>query len=80
MWLSSPSHHEYFTEISVYDGYAYSTPLGIIPVDKSLAQELADTNPQFILSEKGHRFDEHALEVQLPLLQEVLDEFKIIKE
>lgn len=74
----SPSHREYFTEISVYDGYAYSTPLGVIPVDKSLAQELADTNSQFILSEKGHRFDEHALEVQLPLLQEVLDEFKLL--
>ena len=74
----SPSHHEYFTEISVYDGHAYSTPLGIIPVDTELAMALADINPQFILSEKGHRFDEHALEVQLPLLQEVLNDFKLL--
>jgi len=74
----SPSHREYFTEISIYDGYAYSTPLGVIPIEKSLAQKLADTNPQIILSEKGHRFEEHALEVQLPFLQEVLDDFKLI--
>jgi AmmeMemoRadiSam system protein B len=74
----SPSHREYFTEISVYDGHAYSTPLGIIPVDKELAEALVDTNSQIILSEKGHRFDEHALEVQLPLLQEVLNDFKLL--
>jgi AmmeMemoRadiSam system protein B len=74
----SPSHREYFTEISIYDGYAYATPLGLLEVDKELAQKLTEINPQIILSEKGHRFDEHALEVQLPLLQKVLDDFKIL--
>jgi AmmeMemoRadiSam system protein B len=74
----SPSHSEYFTEISIYDGYAYSTPLGILPVDKELAQRLSDTNPQIILSEKGHRFNEHALEVQLPFIQKVFDKFKFL--
>jgi len=74
----SPSHREYFTEISIYDGYGYSTPLGILPVDKILAGELSEFSPQIILSEKGHRFEEHALEVQLPILQEVLSNFKII--
>jgi AmmeMemoRadiSam system protein B len=74
----SPSHREYFTEISIYDGYAYSTPLGILPVAKNIAQQLAEFSPQIILSEKGHRFEEHALEVQLPILQEVLENFTII--
>jgi len=74
----SPSHREYFTEISIYDGYGYSTPLGILPVEKTLAHQLAEASPQIILSEKGHRFEEHALEVQLPILQEVLSDFKII--
>ncbi len=74
----SPSHREYFTEISVFDGSAYATPLGMVPVDKNLAKELAGTNSQIILSEKGHRFEEHALEVQLPFLQKVLDDFQLI--
>ena len=74
----SPSHREYFTEVSIYDGYGYSTPLGVLPVEKNLAHKLTEFSPQIILSEKGHRFEEHALEVQLPILQAVLDKFKII--
>jgi len=74
----APSHREYFTEISVFDGSAYMTPLGSIPVEKNLAEELVKSNPQIILSEKGHRFEEHALEVQLPFLQKVLDDFHLI--
>jgi len=76
--IISPSHREYFTEISVFDGFAYATPLGTIEVDKETARALADFNPQIILSEKGHRFEEHALEVQLPFLQKVLDQFRIV--
>jgi len=74
----SPSHREYFSEVSIYDGYAYSTPLGVIPVDRETAAQIADTSERIILSEKGHRFDEHALEVQLPFLQKVLEDFKLI--
>jgi len=74
----APSHCEYFTEISVYDGYAYTTPMGSILVNQDLAQALASTSPQIILSEKGHRFDEHALEVQLPFLQKVLPAFSLV--
>jgi AmmeMemoRadiSam system protein B len=33
---------------------------------------------QIILSDKGHRFDEHALEVQLPFLQKVLPAFNLV--
>ena len=74
----SPSHREYFTEISVYDGFAYETPLGYIPVDRERTKALTELYPQIILSEKGHRFEEHALEVQLPLLQKVLENFQLI--
>jgi AmmeMemoRadiSam system protein B len=74
----APSHCEYFTEISIYDGYAYSTPLGTLPVDTELAKQLADQSPQIVLSEKGHRFDEHALEVQLPFLQKSIDNFRFV--
>jgi len=74
----APSHCEYFTEISVYDGYAYTTPMGSVPVDQDLAHAVAGMSPRIILSEKGHRFDEHALEVQLPFLQKVLPGFSLV--
>jgi AmmeMemoRadiSam system protein B len=74
----SPSHREYFTEISIYDGYAYETPLGYISIDRERAHTLAEMYPQIILSEKGHRFDEHALEVQLPILQKVIESFQLL--
>ena len=74
----APSHSEYFTEISIFDGYGYSTPLGTLPVDKDLAQELVKQSPQIILSDKGHRFKEHALEVQLPFLQKIFDSFRFV--
>jgi AmmeMemoRadiSam system protein B len=74
----APSHCEYFTEISIYDGFAYTTPLGTLPVDKELAQQLSEQTPQIVLSEKGHRFEEHALEVQLPFLQKVIENFRFV--
>jgi len=74
----APSHCEYFTEISIFDGDGYSTPLGTIPVDKNLAQELVKRSPQIIFSDKGHRFEEHALEVQLPFLQKIFDDFRFV--
>jgi AmmeMemoRadiSam system protein B len=74
----SPSHREYFPGVSVYNGDGYATPLGIIPVAKELAKEITESFPQLILGDEGHRTEEHALEVQLPFLQEVLSEFKLL--
>ncbi|MDO9548592.1 MAG: AmmeMemoRadiSam system protein B [Candidatus Marinimicrobia bacterium] len=64
----SPSHSDYFTGISVYDGDAYETPLGIVPVDQQLCTDITEKCAIARLSEIGHR-SEHALEVQLPFLQ-----------
>ena len=74
----APSHHVYFEEISVFDGEAYTTPFGLVKVDKELAAELEATHPQIILSGLGHNNEEHSLEVHLPFLQHVLDDFKLL--
>ncbi|UCH84127.1 MAG: AmmeMemoRadiSam system protein B, partial [Candidatus Latescibacterota bacterium] len=79
----SPSHMEHFSFVSVFDGDAYETPLGTIDVDKTVAKNLAEARPEIRLSERGHlQHDlgrqEHALEVQLPFLQTVLEDFKIV--
>ncbi len=78
----SPSHIAYFPGASVYNGGAYQTPLGTIPVDTTLAGKIADQSERIFLSDKGHGFagmrGEHALEVELPFLQTVLGKFKLV--
>jgi len=78
----APSHFEAFPFVSVYDGDAYATPLGNVPVDKEFAAKLAKANSLIQLSSRGHtpaqEQGEHALEVQLPFLQTVLGDFKLV--
>jgi MEMO1 family protein len=75
--IVSPSHREYFNGLSIYDGDAYRTPLGIVDIDSELRERLLRHKGAFILSKFGHR-DEHAIEVQLPFLQRVNDDIKIV--
>ncbi len=55
---------------------AFATPLGTVAVDQD-AVTLALTLPQVRQSDAVHEL-EHALEVQLPFLQAVLDRFEIV--
>lgn len=78
----APSHYEMFDFAAVYDGAAYATPLGQIPVDRDFAARLAAMNPHIQLSDRGHSLSagrgEHALEAQLPFLQRMLGPFKLV--
>jgi AmmeMemoRadiSam system protein B/AmmeMemoRadiSam system protein A len=78
----SPCHIEAFPFSSVYDGDAYSTPLGTIPVDKEFAKKLVGQSSLIQFSERGHGEvngrGEHSLEVELPFLQRTLGEFKLV--
>ena len=79
----SPSHTTFFTGCSIYNGQAYVTPLGKLFIDTDMTARLADNNPSKIyLSARGHTGggmrQEHSLEVQLPFLQLVLGDFKLV--
>jgi AmmeMemoRadiSam system protein B/AmmeMemoRadiSam system protein A len=78
----APSHYESFPFASIYDGDAYSTPLGQVPVDKAFAAKLAALTPLVQISEQGHGEIkgqwEHAVEDELPYLQRVLGDFKLV--
>ncbi len=80
--ILAPSHFVSFDFASVYDGDAYATPLGEIPVDTAFARQLAKTCHGVHLSDKGHTptsaGPEHAIEVQLPWLQRVLGNFELV--
>jgi AmmeMemoRadiSam system protein B len=75
--LISPSHSEYFPGICIFEGDAYETPLGILEVDKDFREKFLTDNDAIFKGYEGHR-REHALEVQLPFLQSVLKDFKIV--
>ena len=64
----SPSHREYFEGVSIYNGNAYQTPLGTLPVDEELRDQMVKDETVIIADEIGHR-SEHAVEVHLPFLQ-----------
>jgi AmmeMemoRadiSam system protein B/AmmeMemoRadiSam system protein A len=78
----APSHYEAFGFSSVYDGAAYTTPLGQVPVDRAFAAKLAAMSKSIKLSALGHTptpdKPEHALEDQLPFLQRVLGQFQLV--
>lgn len=75
--ILSPSHREYFPGISVYDGDAYQTPLGTVPINKKIAELLTRDGKIIFRGNEGHR-QEHAIEVQIPFLQMVLNDFEIV--
>jgi hypothetical protein len=82
VFVISPSHSAYFRGASVYNGGAYQTPLGEIRTDAELAEELASLSKVVEISDAGHSSEggrgEHSLEVQLPFLQIVLGDFKLV--
>ncbi len=76
--LMGPCHRgKPFTGVSVGAYEAYETPLGRVPVDRKLAQELMDADDLIRFLPDRHA-GEHSLEVQLPFLQAVLEDFNIL--
>ena len=51
---------------------SYRTPLGDIPIDQGIRQELCDEDDDIFMDDRGH-FNPKGIDVQLPFLQTVLD-------
>jgi len=75
--LIGDSHYEYFDGVSVWDRGEWETPLGRVKVDEELAKEIMNFSKRFFVKDSAHLF-EHSLEVQIPFLQKVLKNFKIL--
>ena len=73
----APSHRALFQGASVYDRGGFETPLGVISVDKTLCQKIMEGSNFLRFFPQGHS-QEHALEVQLPFLQEALGGFDLV--
>lgn len=75
--IISPSHHEYFEGCSIYEGEYYQTPLGNIEINKNISSYIVENSNNVFFGTKGHD-EEHALEVQLPFLQSINEEFDLV--
>ncbi|MDP8235895.1 MAG: AmmeMemoRadiSam system protein B [Candidatus Erginobacter occultus] len=75
--LIGSAHREGYPGVSVFDGAGYRTPLGVVPVNRELADWLRDRDNSFTYVEAAHRA-EHSLEVELPLLQRLLGDFSVV--
>lgn len=73
--LLGPSHRVGFTGIATCSAEFYETPLGSIPLNLSLTKK-ALACPLVECLDQAHLM-EHSLEVHLPFLQTVLDEFTL---
>jgi len=74
--ILSPCHRYGFYGASIYLKGGYESPLGIAKIDEPLAQKLSNkTGFQYISD--AHK-EEHAVEVQVPFIQKVFPDAKIV--
>lgn len=73
----APSHKDFFKGACIYNGTAYATPLGNIEIDKEASNKILNECHSVFMGTQGHN-QEHSLEVQLPFLQIVLGDFKLV--
>jgi MEMO1 family protein len=73
----APSHRSYFSVAAVQERGGYRTPLGVVEIDEEFAADLLRRRGPIISDVRVHR-DEHSLEVQIPFLQYVLKDFRMV--
>ena len=74
--IIGPAHKIWIRGIAVPSVRAFATPLGKIPLDTTVIEEIAAL-PSAAIDDKPHA-NEHALEVELPFLQTVLGSARIV--
>jgi len=75
--ILAPSHYVDFKGAALWSKGSFRTPLGDIPIDELLAYSLMQSSPLFSYNPEAFS-REHSVEVQLPFLQTVLSNLKII--
>ncbi|MGC1952089.1 MAG: AmmeMemoRadiSam system protein B [Gammaproteobacteria bacterium] len=74
--LLGPSHRVAFEGLALSSARYFATPLGNVPVDQSAYAAIKDL-PHVHILDAAHAM-EHSLEVQIPFLQFILDEFQLV--
>lgn len=74
--LLGPNHRVPLNKIAAPSVDVFATPDGDIPIDRDAIVAIVDL-PQVEINDEAHA-EEHALEVHLPFLQEVLGDFTLV--
>ncbi|MCW5618888.1 MAG: AmmeMemoRadiSam system protein B [Nitrosomonas sp.] len=74
--LLGPAHRVAVRSLALPGADYFDTPLGSVEVDQSAIRSIADL-PQVTINSEAHAL-EHSLEVQLPFLQQVLSDFRVL--
>lgn len=72
-----PNHSMRFNGVSIYPRGAFKTPLGNIEIDWPFAGQVLALEPYAAFEPRVFE-QEHSIEVQLPFLQKVLKDFRIV--
>ena len=75
--LAGPSHRFHLEGASVWPRGRYRTPLGDVAIDEQTAARVTNASANVTFEPRAH-FHEHSLEVQVPFLQTVLEDFSIV--
>jgi hypothetical protein len=75
--LVGPSHHIPFAGVGVFPRGAFETPLGNIPVDEEIALRMVAADRRIFDEPQAHG-PEHCLEMQLPFLQHLVGDLRIV--
>jgi AmmeMemoRadiSam system protein B len=73
----APSHQWPFEGASIYHRGGFRTPLGVVPIDGEMCDEIIAVDRRFQFIPEAHA-GEHSLEVQLPFLQVSLKGYKLV--
>jgi len=71
------SHHKPFNGVAIYPKGSFETSLGLLKIDEEFSVKLINGGPDIFIDESAFSA-EHSIEVQLPFLQSVLGDFKIV--
>jgi AmmeMemoRadiSam system protein B len=74
--LLGPAHRSPLAALAAPAADAWATPLGIVPVDTAAREHLLHAG-LVVVSDEAHA-DEHSLEVQLPFVQVVLGDVRVL--
>lgn len=75
--IIGPNHFGIGTSVSTMKDCKWETPLGQVEVDSNIAKDISQISKYIKLDFFSHT-REHSLEVQIPFLQQVFSEFKIL--
>ncbi|HET6779641.1 MAG TPA: MEMO1 family protein [Nitrososphaera sp.] len=75
--MVGPNHYGIGSWVAAMKNGTWETPLGDVQVNSQLAEKIAGRSPALDFDEYAHSRD-HCLEVQLPFLQYIKQDFKIV--